>query len=489
MTSVRKSLVYSLSGKYLGRVISLASTIIIARLLTPAEVGTFAVASALVMIISEFRMLGANTYLIREASINEAKIRSSYGLTIIISWSLGVAILITAPYIANFFDLAELKYVFWILSISFFAAPYISIPNALLSREYGFDKITIIGVTGGTCQLASVVIFILLGLSFYSLALSQVVTVLVRTILSLHYTRKYKIYRPAFTGLRPIASLGIYTTLGNLFRNAQLSLPDMVLGKMSTPQNVGIFSRGLGFINFVSESILSGITPVAMPFLAKSKNSNSDFSTSYCLATSLITFLIWPILIVCSIASYPAIVFLFGDQWKESSTIASILAIWGILRSGHILAFKALIVHNFEKAMVKKEFIVISIFVFSLIYGFQYGLTGVAYAFVFAGTIDFLMSVVLLKRLIGITYKQQFHSVVKSFIASVVCLLAVLTISFYRDFTSENSFITLLYIAIILPPVWLAMAFALNHPIKKELLGLYNEIKKVKFMNESTNKI
>jgi O-antigen/teichoic acid export membrane protein len=35
---------------------------IIARLLTPEEIGTFAIASAIVMIMSEFRLLGAGAY-------------------------------------------------------------------------------------------------------------------------------------------------------------------------------------------------------------------------------------------------------------------------------------------------------------------------------------------------------------------------------------------------------------------------------------------
>src|SRR5690606_12248372 len=115
------------------------STMIVARLLTPAEIGTFAIASAIVLIASEFRLLGAGMYLVREQDIPPEKIRSALGLTFLISWGLGLAIFISAPWAAEFYELPDVANIFRILSVSFLLAPYISIPTALLQRNYKFD--------------------------------------------------------------------------------------------------------------------------------------------------------------------------------------------------------------------------------------------------------------------------------------------------------------------------------------------------------------
>ncbi len=67
------------------QIVSLFSVAILARLLTPSEVGVFAVASSLTFLASELRALGVGQYLVREEEINQQKIRSATGLMICIS--------------------------------------------------------------------------------------------------------------------------------------------------------------------------------------------------------------------------------------------------------------------------------------------------------------------------------------------------------------------------------------------------------------------
>lgn len=469
MPSVRSALLFSISGKYLIKVISLISTIVVARLLSPSEIGTFAIASALVMLIAEFRMFGANTYLVREETIDTAKVRSSYGLTILISWGLGFTIFILSPYLAGFFSIGDLKIIFWLLSISFLFAPYISIPNALLTRDYKFKQIMIIKLVGSIVQIISVIAFIMMGLSYFSLALSQTASTIIKSLLSLYYTRDTNIYIPSFKNLKPIASLGIYTTIGNSLRKTQTSLPDIIIGRLGSTVQVGIFSRGLGFIDFVSDAILSGISPVALPYLAKSKSTPSEFSRSYCLATSLITFLLWPILIVCSVASYPAIVFMFGAQWEAAAPLASIIAIWGITRSGHTLAYNAFIISKNERLMVLKEFMIFCLFTGAIIIGFNRGLIGVSYSFVIIGFIDLIFSIILLHIYAGIPIISQARALFPSAIVSLVCYLFVYLLDWHLDFASEKPIVSLLYISLTLPILWYFLGLAFKHPIIDEI--------------------
>src|SRR5690554_7299878 len=89
-SSIRRAVLYSSVTRYSMRFMGLFSTMIIARLLTPEEIGTFAIASAIVMVMSEFRLLGAGAYLVREQELTEEKIRSATGLTVLISWGLGL---------------------------------------------------------------------------------------------------------------------------------------------------------------------------------------------------------------------------------------------------------------------------------------------------------------------------------------------------------------------------------------------------------------
>ena len=99
MSNVRSSILFSFAGKYGSKLINLVSTIFIARLLTPTEIGTFAIASSVVMILAEIRLLGAAAYLVREESIDELKIRRAYGITYLMCWGLASILIVGSGFI------------------------------------------------------------------------------------------------------------------------------------------------------------------------------------------------------------------------------------------------------------------------------------------------------------------------------------------------------------------------------------------------------
>src|SRR5690554_2731119 len=190
MSNIRRVVILSSLGRYLLMFIGLVSSMVIARLLTPSEIGVFAVASSLVMIMAEFRVLGANAYLVREKELTNDKIRSSYGLTLLVSWFMGISIVVAAFPLSDFFEIDELGGLFMLLSVSFFIAPYISIPHAILSRKYKFGLISNVYIFASISQFIITVILILLGFSSYSLAVGNLMAVFVQAFLFLYASRE-----------------------------------------------------------------------------------------------------------------------------------------------------------------------------------------------------------------------------------------------------------------------------------------------------------
>jgi len=457
--------------------IGLASSMITARLLSPDEIGTFAIASSVVMIMAEFRMLGANAYLVRQAEVTTEKIRSAYGLTMLVSWGLGLVLAVASLPLAGFFEIEGLDAVFLILSISFLLAPYISIPDALLVRNYRFREITTINVTSSVIQLALVIALIKNGFSFYSLAIAQAAQIFVQFVLSLYFTRDVKVYVPRFTGMKEIVKLGIFVSVGHVVRKAQQTFPDMLIGKLGSPTQVGLFSRGLGFTVFISTLLLSGVSPVALPYFSEVKNKGQDVVAAYRHASELIAGVVWPVLAVASVASLPAIRLMFGDQWDQAAPIAAVAAFWAILRSAHVMAPNAMVAVGEEGSMLAKEVIVFALFLVATTIGYlQFGLIGVAYGFVFSGLTDFLVSSWFMKHKVGVGFLSYCAGVQSSAVVALVCWGAAKLLNWYIPFADTSPFMVLLYITAVLPPVWLATILLLRHPLRDQLLVIYNKL-------------
>ena len=459
--------------------IGLVSSMVIARLLTPSEIGVFAVASSLVMIMAEFRVLGANAYLVREKELTNDKIRSSYGLTLLVSWFMGISIVVAAFPLSDFFEIDELGGLFMLLSVSFFIAPYISIPHAILSRKYKFGLISNVYIAASISQFAIMVILISFGFSFYSLAIGNLVAVFIQAVLFLYASREVGVYRPQFNNMRVIAKVGVYTSLGHVIRKAQQTAPDMVLGKMGTPAEVGMFSRGLGLMVFVTETIMSGIYPVAAPYLADIKNRGDDVVKAYLNASQLITGVLWPVLAVGSVASLPAIRLMFGDQWDAAAPIASVVAVWAMLRAPHVLAPQALITLGYESSMFTKELIVFIVFLGAIIFGYhKAGMLGVAYGFIAAGITDLVVSAFLARSIMKLPIFKHLVSLIPSLLVTLACWAAVDGIAKAWPFQETAPIYSLLQIVVFLPLTWALSLFIFSHPLRSELLKFIPMYKK-----------
>lgn len=468
MASVRAAVFYSSIARFSMRLIGLVATMIIARLLTPGEIGTYGIASGIVMLMIEFRLLGAGNYLVREEVLTEADVRMALGLTIIISWGLGLAILLSAIPVATFYQVPALAKIFGILSISFFFAPYISIPMSLFSRDLAFGIQFKIRFFSSLIGSSLTVGLAFLGASYYSLAFGQLAVEITQFLMLIWIRPPGMKYRPSFRNLGKISKFGIYTSLTQLIKKASLALPDMVIGKLGTTTEVGIFSRGLGFIDFVSQTVMMGVQPVSMPYLSKTKREGGDLTEAYTKASALLGAIVVPVLCVGGVASLPVIRLFFGDQWDAAAPLASWLVIWASFRTVHWFSSGLLMTIGHERLLFIKEFFLLSFLIPGLIYSYSFGLESVAKIFGVYGMLEFALTTIILKKTLALKISKFVRAWIPNIATALVCMMTTWAISKVVSF-QESPWKPVIVIATILPFIWIISLALLKSPLFEEL--------------------
>ena len=469
MSQVRQAVFYSSVSRYGMRLFGLASTMIVARLLTPEEIGTFAIASAIVMVISEFRLLGAGNYLIREKELTKDKIRSATGLTIIISWGLGILIWVAAPWVAEFYGLVPITTIFRILAVSFFLAPLISIPTSLLMRDFRFRELFFVRMILTITNFVTTISLILLGFSFYSLAWGYTLAVIAEFIVIFALRPSGMPWVPSFRRIQPILKFGIYNSLGNVFNRGVVTAPDMIIGRMGTTAQVGMFSRGLGFIEFVSQTLLMGVKPVALPYLSDVQRSGGSSNDAYIRASTMLGAMVWPVLAVASVVSLPAILLFFGDQWDAAAPYATFLAYWAMFRTMHWSSSDLLNAKGKEKIMVIKEGMMFGLYFGGVVLAFPLGLLSVAATFAGLGLVDMLITTVFLARYVKLSPFDFLKAWGSNILLTLICWGAASVI--YVMFSGEDgrAIFALIMVASILPFVWVAGLYVTRNPLRNEV--------------------
>ncbi|MGS2721741.1 lipopolysaccharide biosynthesis protein [Paraglaciecola aestuariivivens] len=487
MSSIRKAILFSAGSQYLIKFIGFLSVIIFARIMTPEELGIFAIASSVVMLATEFRLLGTTNYLIRQEVINKELIQSGVGLTVIICWSLGAVVFVTASTIGDFYKISALNDIFKILSISFFFAPFISVTSALLTREMKFAELMYVNITAQGLKLIFSIGLVLAGYSFYGLAWGVVLGTIVELICLYYFKPEIVSWLPRFKGLKPIAKFGIVISINNIMARFETAAPDIIIGKVGTPVDVAIYSRGMGFLTFISEIISSGVIQVALPHLSKVKREKGNLSKAYVKATLLLGSVVWPVLAVAGIASTPAILLMFGDQWTAAIPIVTILTGWAIFKSIHSLSTNLLYSSGHESLLLLKQFIMFIATIITLLFSVRFGLEILSWGMVGIGIFEYVLCSIVLKKAINLSPWRFIKAMTPNLLLISSCSIAAYLINLGINFNQAPPIHSFALLAAIMPIIWLITVWLIKHPIYFEIMPILQSIFAKKKRNKNNS--
>jgi len=180
MNKVRQALIYASISSYVTKILALIS---IARILTPTELGVYAIAGALVLIAGELKTFGAGGYLIRQKQIDKAIVKSALGITMAICWVIGILLIVSASSIESFYGIDDISALIHILSISFFATPFIAISVSLMKRDFQFKKLCVIEIPPQVIMIICTVALVYFDFSYFAIAIANAVSSLVQLLL------------------------------------------------------------------------------------------------------------------------------------------------------------------------------------------------------------------------------------------------------------------------------------------------------------------
>ena len=86
--SVRRSLAWTFSGQFIAFVVQFGGLIVVSRLLSPREVGIYAIAMAALGLIQVFTTFGIASFIVREAELPTETLEAAFTVNAILIVSL-----------------------------------------------------------------------------------------------------------------------------------------------------------------------------------------------------------------------------------------------------------------------------------------------------------------------------------------------------------------------------------------------------------------
>jgi O-antigen/teichoic acid export membrane protein len=485
MSSVRRSLAFSLADSYLGVVLQLASTLIISRLLTPIEIGIFSVAAVLTALASSFRDFGVAEYLIQEKNLTPEKIRAALTANIAISWLMAILLFASSGIVSEFYRQPGIAEVMRIQSVSFLLIPFGAVTMAYFRRELNYRPIFIAGLLANITSFVVATAGALAGLSYLSLAWSSLAGVIVTVTVSIIARPKGFPRWPGLKGLREVAEFGKHASGIYFVSQIGKSAPEAVIGRVLDMASVAFFSRANGLMEIFNRTVLRAAVPVCLPYFSQAARANQETKIGYLKATTLLTGIGWPFFLYIGLIAYSAIRLLYGTQWMASVPLAQILCLAAILELPYYLASEVMIAEGRIDQSNRLQFLVQSLRLVSLALVFPFGLTGACWGLVAAGLGGAFICHRFLHRIIGLQLIDAVRACTSSACVALIAIIPPLLVVSYTDQTESNFLLVFSGCSVLMAVSWLCAIKFCKHPFWDEIRLIIEQLKN-KFARPNT---
>lgn len=341
--AVRRSLAFSMLDRYAGLLVNIVSTMLLARLLTPHEVGIFSVAMAMLMFAATVRDMGAGTYLVQEKELTRERIQSVWALQLGLGVALAALVAGAAVPASAFYREPALEPIMWVLALNYLVNPFGSLTYAWLMREmrYGAVALMRFGSTfGGACLSVGLAWS---GHGAISLAWGSLCTTVLNALIAQRFRPKHFPWMPALSEVRRVLGFGGRMTASSMLNTVTAVAPEFLLGRLHGMAAVGYFSRANGLVQLFSRLVTDAVYPVALSLFSQQNRQGMSAGPGFIRACSYMSALCWAFCACLAVLAEPTIVVLYGAQWTESVHLARWLTIWAGLSALTPLCIAALV--------------------------------------------------------------------------------------------------------------------------------------------------
>lgn len=334
-------------------VLGLTSSIIVARLLTPTEIGIFSIAVSLLAFGHVLRDFGVGQYVGKLREVTRDDMRAAFSVMLITSWTVAALMIMLAPQAAQFYHQPGIASVFYVMAGSFAVLPFGSHILSMLKREMAFDTVAFISISAALVQTSVTLICAWLGGSYMSMAWGSLAGN-VTTVLCLFAARPaLALLPPTIKRLAPVLQFGGTASVASLIGRMGESGPDLVLGKTLSIDAVAHFSRANSPLTMVSAKVNEVLIQVFGPAFAKGLREDQPAAPMLARAIEAHTGMQIPLVLLLAVVSRPMILLMFGEQWHVAADIAPWVTLWSVLVAPIQLAHGALMAGGHARAFLR----------------------------------------------------------------------------------------------------------------------------------------
>lgn len=322
--SIIRGTFFTVSIRWVDRLVGLASTFILARILTPEDFGVVAIATLSVGLTNVFLNLGVQVPLIKIQDATRDHYDTAWTIKVLQGLLVTLILLVASPFVAEYFNAERSLEPLYFLAFMPFLTGLQNIGLVDFYKSMQFDAEFRYLVTRRVLGFLVTVVLAWTLRSYWALVFGSLATALIGTVLS------YVLHpmRPSISlkEWRSIFSVSQWMLLKNVGVYLQGNLQNFFVGRWFSSSVLGSYSLAANISVMPSSELLAPFNRVLFPTFSRHQNNWPELKRLFLLAQGLQTLIAIPASAGLAMVAQEAVPVLLGEKWLAAIPFVQILS-------------------------------------------------------------------------------------------------------------------------------------------------------------------
>lgn len=415
---------WTAGAKWATQALTWASTVVVARLLTPADVGISEIAGMYYGVTNVIAEFGMGTAVLYMPDLNRRVLGQLHLFSFLLCSGIFVLSVLASPLLAAFFHSEHILF-FAVTMLAFLITGMQAVPIGLLQRDMDYRRLSIAEASMAVTQATVTVVLAFLGCKYWSLSIGGTAAKLVGAIL-MCYWKPVPFIWPKWSEIRNPIEMGRHVAIGRVTSYACSLSDSIVVGRLLGESALGSYRMAMNLASAPAEKITMLIMRAASPLFANVMDNRPLVRRYYLIIAEVLSLSVMPLMLGLVMVAPLAVPAVLGAKWISATVPLQWLGLFMIMRVLGNLAEQVLISQRLTRFTMRMAIFNFVVMLAAFITAARWkGPDGVAAAWITLSPLTVLPLLIILLRSIQMPFRDYASALLPAVTGSAVMCLAL----------------------------------------------------------------
>lgn len=405
--------------KLVERSIGLVSTIILARVLLPADFGLVAMATSIIAVLELLGAFNFDVALIQNADAERRHYDTAWTFNVLFGMACAALLIGISSTAATFYNEPHLQPVMCWLALTTLVGGFENIGVVAFRKNMQFDKEFRFLLAKKLIAFSVTVTLALLLRSYWAL----VAGMLTSRIAGVSISYLSQPYRPklSLAARGELFHFSSWLMLTNILSFMVHRSSDFIVGKMVGPRGLGLYNLAYEISNLPTTELVAPINRAVFPGYARLASDLDALKKSFVEVAGMIAVFAVPAGVGLAAVAQPLVAVMLGDKWVDAVPLIQILAFYGVIGALQSNTGPVFMAQGKPRLLTLTSAVHVAILMPLMVWGLSSaGVLGAAWAYLASALINMPINLLIVGKQLKMPMRAFFKAISRPLIAAAL---------------------------------------------------------------------